>query len=307
MKKIIITTTILPPTEAIEKYDAMPDWHLIVTGDRKSPKSYPLKRGQFLNLDYQQEFYPDLCSMVGPDSTARGRMIGMIEAFTQGADIIATIDDDNYPYEHWGRDIYIGKETLVPFWDCGICFDPLSIQFAEIWHRGFPLELVRKKPACKSSQKTITPLLQADFWDGDPDVDAMTRIVRAPNVKFKHMNPFSGGPYSPVNSQNTFIAGKYAADYCPFSHIGRHEDIWAGYVFQAYHPSSTIYGLATVEHRQDRSMSSLVRDLEDELYGYKNTLRLLKDLLDVGPEVALERCLPRGGYYAWKAYREYFK
>ena len=29
MKKIIVTTTINPPTKAIKKFDAMPDWQLV--------------------------------------------------------------------------------------------------------------------------------------------------------------------------------------------------------------------------------------------------------------------------------------
>jgi hypothetical protein len=46
MRKIIVTTTINPPTEAILKFDAMEDWDLVVIGDLKTPKDYALKRGR---------------------------------------------------------------------------------------------------------------------------------------------------------------------------------------------------------------------------------------------------------------------
>ena len=37
VNKVIVTTTINPPTEAILKYDAMPGWDLVVMGDLKTP------------------------------------------------------------------------------------------------------------------------------------------------------------------------------------------------------------------------------------------------------------------------------
>ena len=45
MKKVIVTTTINPPTEAICRFDSMLDWDLVVIGDLKTPKDYHLKRG----------------------------------------------------------------------------------------------------------------------------------------------------------------------------------------------------------------------------------------------------------------------
>jgi len=42
MKKVIVTTTINAPTEAIRRFDVMPDWHLIVIGDLKTPEDYVL-------------------------------------------------------------------------------------------------------------------------------------------------------------------------------------------------------------------------------------------------------------------------
>ena len=40
MKKIIVTTSINAPTEAIRKFDAMQDWDLVVIGDLKTPSDY---------------------------------------------------------------------------------------------------------------------------------------------------------------------------------------------------------------------------------------------------------------------------
>ena len=37
MNKIIVTTTINPPTEATLKFAAMSDWHMVIAGDLKTP------------------------------------------------------------------------------------------------------------------------------------------------------------------------------------------------------------------------------------------------------------------------------
>jgi len=37
MKKGIVTTTIKAPTKAIEKFQLLPDWELVVIGDKKTP------------------------------------------------------------------------------------------------------------------------------------------------------------------------------------------------------------------------------------------------------------------------------
>ena len=38
MKKIIVTTTINEPTEALIKYSNFKDWKLIIVGDLKTPQ-----------------------------------------------------------------------------------------------------------------------------------------------------------------------------------------------------------------------------------------------------------------------------
>jgi hypothetical protein len=56
------------------------------------------------------------------------------------------------------------------------------------------------------------------------------------------------------------------------------EDIWGGYILQKHFPKSVIYNVATVF--QDRNKQDIVKNLEDEVLGYRNTLRLLQHLDD---------------------------
>ena len=54
MKKIIVTTTINPPTEAIRRFQGMKEWELVVIGDKKTPADYKLERGQYITPEVQE-------------------------------------------------------------------------------------------------------------------------------------------------------------------------------------------------------------------------------------------------------------
>jgi hypothetical protein len=307
MKKFIITTTILPPTKAIEQYDAMEDWSLIVTGDRKSPKEYPLKRGLYVDWEAQQKGFPDLCNLIGPDSTARGRMIAIIMAYRAGADVIATIDDDNFPYDNWGKKCHIGT-TIGAHVKPEKIYEPVHLFDIRLWHRGFPIELRNQEWSRRYLTRNVEVLMQANLWDCDPDIDALMRLALRPDIRIgQNFSPFCGSLFMPMNSQNTMFAAKYAMDYCPFAFIGRLEDIWASYVFQALHPNSSVYCEATVRHEQVRSLESLLKDLEDEIWGYRNTYQFLKDLAQYGVEKAMENTFPFKARVVWEMYRRYFE
>ena len=148
MKKIIVTTTIQPPTEATFKFANMKDWTLIVVGDTKTPhEEYRSLNCVYLHPDEQQAKYPELSTALGWKTIQR-RNIGFVEAYHMGADVVATVDDDNIPYDNWGNDLLVGKEVDVDYYDAsniGV-FDALSVtNYPEIWHRGFPIELLNKK------------------------------------------------------------------------------------------------------------------------------------------------------------------
>src|SRR5580704_17558783 len=116
MKKVIVTTTINPPTEAIEKFDAMSDWSLIVIGDQKTPKNYKLKRGVYLGPGEQEKYDKDLSDAIGWNCIQR-RNIGFLIAYDLGAEVIATVDDDNIPLPGWGADLMLGSEVETHFYE----------------------------------------------------------------------------------------------------------------------------------------------------------------------------------------------
>lgn len=279
MKKIIVTTTINPPTDALIKYSKKEDWTLVVIGDLKTPhESYEGIDCIYLSPEEQERKYKELSDVIGWRTIQR-RNIGFVEAHRLGADIVATVDDDNIPYEDWGKNVLVGQKAIVDVYEPEYhIFEPLSVtNVKEVWHRGYPIENVPYRDRVQYKGKFEREILvQADLWDGDPDIDAIARLSIRPIVKFDVQAPYAGTRMGAFNSQNTFISGKHIQDYPIFPHIGRMDDIWPSYYFQYLYPNSVVYNKASVY--QERNVQDVVKNLENEIIGYRNTLNFVNDL-----------------------------
>ena len=310
MKKYIVTTTINSPTEATLKFCEIADkkdFTFMIIGDLKTPHSEYInlcekhKNVKYLSPEEQTELYPELSEIIGWKTIQR-RNIGFVYAYQNGADIVATIDDDNIPYETWGDNILIGKEIFVNEYQNTLCeyFDPISpTEHNDLWHRGYPIEYLQIKNNIEYKGKTkITPLVQAEFWDGDPDIDAICRLSKKPIIKFNDFNPFTSKQLSPFNSQNTFLHRSVLKYYSVLPYVGRMDDIWGGYILQLYFPDSIVYTKASVY--QDRNTQDLIKNLENEIIGYRNTLNLLKNLTNYSS------LLPEKTILYLNEYKKYF-
>jgi len=303
MNKYIVTTTINHPTLATIKYSRKEDWTLIVVGDTKTPHyDYENLNCIYLSPEYQEKTYPELSETIGWKSIQR-RNIGFVEAYNRGADIVATVDDDNIPYDHWGTNVVVGETVEIDFYntDLGV-FDPLSVtEHNQVWHRGYPIDLVPHRNRVSYGGKLKRRVLvQADLWDGDPDIDAMARLSMKPIVKFdKIQGPYGSISISPFNSQNTFLSREVIPYYSVFPHVGRMDDIWGGYVLQHYFPNSVVYNKASVY--QDRNVQDLVTNLEKEIIGYRHTSDLIRGLSD------WQSIVPKETVDYWNAYRRCFE
>ena len=279
MKKFIVTTTINSPTKATRKFAEKKDWTLIVVGDTKTPhQEYKDINCVYLSPSIQETIYKELSDTIGWKSIQR-RNIGFLFAYQQGADIIATVDDDNIPYDDWGENLLVGQEVECDLYEPEeIAFDPLSItNTPEVWHRGYPIELLQRRHRVEYKGKVRRKVLvQADLWDGDPDIDAMARLSLKPIVKYNIQKPFCSNKISPFNSQNTFLSREVIPFYTVLPHVGRMDDIWGSYIMQYYFPNSVVYNKASVY--QDRNVQDLITNLENEIIGYRNTLSLIKNL-----------------------------
>ena len=304
MKKVIVTTTINPPTQAIRKFDAMLDWILVVIGDRKTPKDYKLGRGIYVDPESQEKYDRALSDSIGWNCIQR-RNFGLLWAKDLGAEIIALIDDDNIPLSGWGKDLMINRETEVNYYEISdSAFDPVgATNHKQIWHRGFPLQLVSKRNYSKKATKKIIADVQADFWNGDPDIDAVCRMEHAPECSFEEEHfPISSDKLSPFNSQNTFISRKVLHRYFLFPHVGRMDDIWASYYVQAKLGAKVVYGKPSVF--QARNVHDLVKDMRQEYIGYENNLNIVEEL-PRNPD-AIFNYIPEKSKLAWQYYVRHF-
>ncbi|MDZ4815073.1 MAG: hypothetical protein SGI71_02260 [Verrucomicrobiota bacterium] len=302
MKKVIVTTTINPPTESIKRFSKMTDWSLVVIGDRKTP-DYPLDNAIYVTPDMQEAYDRELSDAIGWNCIQR-RNFGLLWAHDMKADIVAVVDDDNIPYDHWGRNLLVGQAVNIKQYQTTLpAFDPIgATNETKLWHRGYPLELIPQRDYSVSNEITIVPDVQADFWNGDPDIDALCRMEHRPECSFeKSCFPFTSNALSPFNSQNTFISAKWLKDYFLFPHIGRLDDIWAAYYIEAK-GAKVVYHEASVY--QQRNVHDLLRDMKQEYIGYENNLKLVQDL-KVNPE-SIMNFLPERSIKAFELYRKHF-
>ena len=305
MKKFIISTTINPPTEAIEKFDNLKDWNLIVSGDLKTPKNYKLKNGVYIGPKDQEKISKKLSNLIGWNCIQR-RNFAMIMAYKQGADIIATIDDDNIPFSNWGKNLLIeNKVKAKKYITNEDAFDPISVtNYQHLWHRGFPLQILKNKNKRKDIKNINSNFdVQADFWNGDPDIDAICRMEHAPECKFQtSVFPFTSNKMSPFNSQNTYLKRKVMEHYFLFPHIGRMDDIWASYYVEAK-GFKVLYNKPSVY--QQRNVHDLTKDMKKEYIGYENNLNLINELKKNPNNI--KKFLPKKSWEAFKLYQQILK
>jgi hypothetical protein len=144
MKKYIITTTINEPTEATIKFCEIADkkdFTFVIVGDTKTPhESYQKLVESYLNVVYltpgkQEHLYPELSEIIGWKTIQR-RNIGLVYAYQSGAEIIATVDDDNHCDSAASCSCACHTTTVrfrddIPLCLCGLGIWPLNHH----WHR----------------------------------------------------------------------------------------------------------------------------------------------------------------------------
>ena len=112
-----------------------------------------------------KDFKKKLSDLIGWNCIQR-RNFGFIYALQNSYELIATVDDDNIPKKNWGKKIFVGKKVAIDFYQTNQkIFDPLSVtNNKDLWHRGFPIELLNKKNHKKTKKKKVIKcLVQADY------------------------------------------------------------------------------------------------------------------------------------------------
>jgi hypothetical protein len=255
----------------------------------------------------------ELAAVLPIDHYSR-KNLGYIAALRLGAEVIYETDDDNEP---------LGALS-VPAAACTVhCFSPESrsaggvkqserrdvrgpdasvpefvnvykaFTAGNVWPRGLPLERVLDRSPVVERRQPLRVGVWQGLVDGEPDVDAIYRLVSNEPVRFDHAvkmtncdaasadaaasSPVRGvvlpsGCYCPFNSQNTYwFADAFAVMYLPTAVSSRVSDILRGYVAQRLLWECGLHvAFSTPTAVQRRNPHDLMRDFRDELDLYLN-------------------------------------
>ncbi|HUP91367.1 MAG TPA: hypothetical protein VM074_03900 [Solimonas sp.] len=254
-------------------------------------------------LDEQTAYLDRLGAPAGwiPWNTDNRRNIGFLRAAERHAEVLISIDDDNYclaDSDFVGCHHVVGRtvgELAGTQWAGGkawynICERLQTQGSQQIFARGFPYESRRQPTASLGAVPTGAAerivAINAGLWTDDPDVDALTRLTLKPRVLGAQPAGVVLAPetWSPINTQNTALIGAALPAYYyvrmgfPLQglRIDRFGDILSGYFVQAcakHLGHVARIGDPVAEHR--RSQHNLFKDLYFELAG----VVLVEDLL----------------------------
>jgi hypothetical protein len=298
MSKIcVVTTTIHVPTflkaysDDAERYGH--DVNFIVIGDVKSPirtRDFceTIPDCEYMDIADQNEYMARFPKLWGhlPFSSFERRDIGILKAYEDGADVMVTIDDDNFLATEdvfkWHqlaagnglREMPTYRSTTGWFNVCSFLKEENDVEF---YHRGYSPRNRWKKGYESCTVKPGRIVANAGLWYNNPDTDAITRLERKLNVvDFGSDTHDCGtvalapGTWSPFNCQNTAIAREVIPAYFMSPHIGRHSDIFASYVVArlAEHFGDVIaFGMPLANHERSTYPHDLWHDLEIEKAG----------------------------------------
>lgn len=307
----IVVTTIFEPrfldgyVENLRRF-GHDDTDIIVVIDRKTPLSvaerceHHRRHGMRVlcpSLDQQEAFLSRFPSMAGriPYNTDNRRNVGFLMALDRGAEVLISIDDDNFVLDIVD---FVGEHLVT-----GTTLEGARVESSDRWFnlcsllqsstkdpifpRGFPYFARRNERELRSEAAGAARVaLNAGLWLSDPDVDAMTRLTQAPYISAAqpHSILLGTSTWTPINTQNTSVTRDAIAAYyyvkMGFSlgglRIDRYGDILSGYLLAKCvktRGEAIRIGSPVADHR--RTPHNLFKDLYHELAG----MVLLEDLL----------------------------
>jgi hypothetical protein len=290
MKKIIIITTINVPNNLYDfrKLDRQKSWDYLVVGDKKTNHNEVSRicrevHGEYLSPDDQDKFGFLHSSALGWNCIER-KNIGYLYALKEHYDIVGTIDDDNYPTDGWFESISLGPQQSDVISSDNGWFNPAEFANPPYKLRGFPIANFHTQPKTSIKTESVTVGVQAGLVVGDPDIDAISRIVNNPTITSYSKLDFclDKGTMCPYNTQNTILDSFILPANMMWPDCGRYSDIFASYVGQVI---AWKYGFL-VKHgnplaHQERNEHNLLLDLEQEILGMKVQESFFRALRDI--------------------------
>lgn len=283
MKKYLVITSIFPPTEAVKKFAERKDIHIIIVGDKKSPSNYDCQNTTFLSVKNKLNY--KLEDKLPYNHYAR-KMLGYIYASKNGADIIIDTDDDNAPKDNWDFPDFNGNFDITEASN-NISFLNVYKYYTDkhIWPRGFNLKDIKNENAIINKEKISNEKINVGIWqglvDGEPDVDAIYRLIDNEKCSFNESIPpivLNNNCYCPFNTQNTAIRKElFPLMYIPATVTFRFCDILRGLVAQPIMQIAGYkLGFTTSTVIQDRNEHDYLKDFKSEIPCYLEAYNVIE-------------------------------
>jgi len=282
MKKIsLVITTINKLNKNIKNFDNMTQkekWNFYVIGDKKTPKTFKLKHGNFFSIKKQKKLKFKFERICPKNSYAR-KNLGYLISAKNGNDVIVETDDDNYPKKNFFKKVklfYKTKKILNRSWIN--IYDFFLKKNYTIWPRGLPLDEINKNNIITSRSKVKRKfLLQQGVCDLNPDVDAIFRLIHKKiNIKFKNSTVNLSNALTTFNSQNTrWHISLLPLMYLPVTCTMRCTDIWRSLItlkiLKINNLDILFYG---TDIYQKRNVHNLNSDFKEEISLYLNSKKI---------------------------------
>lgn len=330
MKLIVISTTIngeknyLPFDRLLAK-SKFSNAMFVIAGDRNAAlfdtssfRSYI----EYLDPKDQKRF--NSSEVIGWN-TPRRRPIAWLRAMELKPDFILSVDDDNIPpedyFDRWHdvlavpiRKVVSAMNTAEPVWHNYLATSDSPI---EIYPRGFPVPfrgklLTKVMPAEKEISVDKVGVFQGISL-GDPDIDAMTRIVYPkplPLNSISEKNYALRDVWSPYNMQNTMFTKKIFGLPILWPFAGRFDDIYASFAWQKLLFNNGMYThVGEPINRQDRGTRDVLNtDLKEETEGYFHSHEVWQRINEISerePAAFLEKLI-QSDHDIIRRHREFF-
>ena len=293
-KTVTVLTTINPPDYRVSKWFDITKNNSIIVGDNKTPLNWKFEKCTYYSILEQKNSEFRIGQKL-PENHYTRKNIGYLYALQAGASQIIDTDDDNFPYNGiWNtllsnsfnfKELHSSQEKTYKN-----IYSYFSNMAPAFWPRGFPLDALLKESATINEEeltikeKNENIALWQCMVDGDPDIDAIHRLIfrETPSFQKKPALLYSRNNFCPFNSQNTQRRKKsiFPLLYLPSTVSFRFTDILRGYVAQTImHSKGIKWGFFQSSALQERNKHDIMKDFHSETVMY-NEMNKIIDLLN---------------------------